>query len=322
MSTEVAVRPEASLPEAVSRRNIDEAQWRTLMNSLFPGARSESVLMVVDYCRARRLDPMKKPCHIVPMNVKDAKTGEWGWRDVVMPGIYEYRTTAMRTGLYLGHSKPVFGEMAEIFGVTAPEWCEMTMFRRASNGDRIEFPVRVYFREACATTQKKDDKGKRTGAPVANDRWAKAPIQMLLKTTEAAGLREAFPDEFGGEPTAEEMEGQFQPVIDSKPVIQQPQRLSASTETAAPAAEEKPKDEPKPEQPRAYTIANGEKRMSGGKPYWIITVGSGEKFYTRDESLARACEMAKESALAVALESKDAGGQNHLTKVTPVEEQA
>jgi hypothetical protein len=31
---------------------------------------------------------------------------------------------------------------------------------------------------------------------------------MLTKCTEAAGLREAFPDELGGEPTAEEMDGQ------------------------------------------------------------------------------------------------------------------
>src|SRR6266542_2496358 len=80
------------LPEPVVRRGITEAKWRMLFN-LYPGARADSALMVWDYCQARKLDPMKKPCHIVPMDVKDAQ-GNWTKRDVVMPGIYEYRITA------------------------------------------------------------------------------------------------------------------------------------------------------------------------------------------------------------------------------------
>src|SRR5678816_4623930 len=114
-----------ALPEPVSRRGISEAQWRTLCNNLFPGATSNSVLMVWDYCVARRLDPLKKPCHIVPMEVKDAKTGKYEYRDVVMPGIYEHRTTATRTGQYLGHSEPIYSEdTIDVAGVPVPEWCE------------------------------------------------------------------------------------------------------------------------------------------------------------------------------------------------------
>lgn len=189
------------LPEPVRRRNLTEAEWRTLKTSLFPGASNDSVLMVVDYCRARKLDPLKKPCHIVPMRVKNAD-GNYEWRDVVMPGIYELRTTAQRTGEYLGHSKPEYGPAIDIFGVTAPEWCEMTIYRyNALAKQRVEFPVRVYFREAAAT--KSDKKGQ----TVCNDRWNRAPVQMLTKCTEGAGLREAFPDELGGEHIAEEMDG-------------------------------------------------------------------------------------------------------------------
>lgn len=204
MAGEVLKTPVPSVPEAIARRGINEAQWRTLCNSLFPGADPKSVLMVVDYCAARKLDPMKKPCHIVPMRVKDARTGDYGWRDVILPGIYEYRTTAQRTGEYLGHSKPVYGPSTDVYGVAAPEWCEMTMYRWNTNAGReVPFPVQVFFREAVGLT-----KDKKTGAIEANDRWSKAPIQMLTKCTEAAGLREAFPDELGGEPTAEEMDGQ------------------------------------------------------------------------------------------------------------------
>lgn len=194
-----ALEPLKGLPEPVARRGISEAQWRTLMNTLYPGAKAESVLMVWDYCLARRLDPLKRPCHIVPMEVKNAKTGTFEWRDVVLPGIYEHRTTAQRTGAYLGHSRPDYGPLEAVAGVTAPAWCEMTFYRwNGDAGQRAEYPVRVLFREVVALT--KDKK--------ANGRWTKAPVQMLTKCTEAAGLREAFPDEIGGEPTAEEMDGQ------------------------------------------------------------------------------------------------------------------
>jgi phage recombination protein Bet len=187
-----------ALPEPVAKRGMNEAQWRTLCNSLYPGANPQSVLMVVDYCKARQLDPLKKPCHIVPMQVKDAKTNTYGWRDVVMPGIYEYRTTAQRTGDYLGHSKPEYGPDVDYRGVKAPEWCELTAYRHHIIAGKVEFPVRVYFREVVGT----DKEGK------PNARWSKAPIQMLTKCTEASALREAFPDEFGGEVTAEEVDGQ------------------------------------------------------------------------------------------------------------------
>ncbi len=199
-----AVADIVQLPAPVARRGITEAQWRTLMNNLYPGAAAESVVMVWDYCAARKLDPLKKPCHIVPMRVKDAKTGDYGWRDVVMPGIYEYRTTAMRTGEYMGHSKPEYGPTVEHLGATVPEWCAMTIYRwNAHANQRTEYPVQVYFRECAGTA-----KDKQTGKPYLNQRWATAPIQMMTKCTEAYGLREAFPDELGGEVTAEEFEGQ------------------------------------------------------------------------------------------------------------------
>jgi phage recombination protein Bet len=200
---------EPKLPPAVARRGISDAQWLTLKNNLFPGARGESVLMVWDYCVARKLDPMKKPCHIVPIKVKQGD--DYVWRDVVMPGIYEYRTTAIRTGFYMGHSKPEYGPEIECYGLKAPEWCSITIYRWSPAAScRVEFPVTVYFSECVAT--KKDYKTKEI---TVNERWTKAPRQMLTKCTEAAGLREAFPDELGGEPTAEEMEGHSQTEVTS-----------------------------------------------------------------------------------------------------------
>lgn len=214
--TTAELAKKVELPEPVARRGITEAKWRTLMNSLYPGASGSSVLLVWDYCQARKLDPLKKPCHIVPMEVKVGDRYEW--RDVVMPGIYEHRTTAQRTGQYLGHSKPEYGAATDWAGLTAPEWCEMTIYRwNAEARTRVEFPVRTYFREVVAT--KRDGK--------ANSRWTKAPIQMLTKCCEASGLREAFPDELGGEQTAEEMDGQrainITPLDDAKAALVKPE---------------------------------------------------------------------------------------------------
>lgn len=226
-----------ALPEPVTRRGISEAQWRTLCNSLFPGANPQSVLLVWDYCVARRLDPLKKPCHIVPMEVKDAKTGDYGWRDVVMPGIYEHRTTAQRTEQYLGHAKPEYGPNVTVLGVTAPEWCDFTVYRWNPRAEqRAEFPVRVLFAEVVAV--KKD---KKTGEWKANARWAKAPFQMLTKCAEAAALREAFPDELGGEQTAEEMDGQraIDGPVEEKPTpaLVKPENYDAWLPTLTTAAE-------------------------------------------------------------------------------------
>lgn len=296
----------SAVPDVVARRGLDEAQWRTLMGSLFPGARPESVLMVVDYCRARKLDPLKKPCHIVPMRVKDAKTGEWGWRDVVMPGIYEYRTTAMRTGQYAGHSQPEYGPMVEFAGVTAPEWCAMTIYRRQGH-ERIEFPVRVYFREAAQTKQD----GK------ANDRWSKAPIQMLTKVCEAAGLREAFPDEFGGEMTAEEMDGQGV-ALDEKPVVQQPQRKSEAPAATPPVQAVvdvalTPKTEPADP---GVTIRLERRQPASGPPYWIVRT-SDQRILLRPEDgdgwseIVQALQQAEREQRPVVLTGAAVEGQKY-----------
>lgn len=190
----------ANIQTALTERNIDTAVWTTLQNSVFPGAKDESILLAVDYCKARKLDILKKPCHIVPMQVtlsgqrdnngNDRKI----WRDVIMPGIYEQRITAFRTGQMAGQDEPVFGNTVAFKGIEAPEWCRVTVYRFI-NGERCAFSHTEYFSEACATT--------RDGS--LNSMWRKRPRGQLAKCTEAGALRKAFPDELGGVITADEV---------------------------------------------------------------------------------------------------------------------
>lgn len=183
-----------NIQTALTERNIDTAVWTTLQNSVFPGAKDESILLAVDYCKARKLDILKKPCHIVPMSVTDAKTGNKNWRDVIMPGIYEQRITAFRTGQMAGQDEPVFGDTVTFRGIEAPEWCRVTVYRFINN-ERCAFSHTEYFCEACATTK--------DGKP--NSMWSKRPRGQLAKCAEAGALRKAFPDELGGVITADEV---------------------------------------------------------------------------------------------------------------------
>jgi phage recombination protein Bet len=189
------------LPAAVADRGLSAAQWRALKYVLYPGAADQSIFLVIDYCHAMKLDPMRRPVHIVPMEVRIAGTDRSEWRDVPIPGIYLWRTIASRTGLYLGHTTPEYAtEIIDLRGVKAPEWCAMTFWRAAPlvGMQPLAFAVKTFFREVVATN--------REGKP--NARWSRAPVQMLTKCTEAAGLREAFPDEFGGTHTSDELDGQ------------------------------------------------------------------------------------------------------------------
>ncbi|PSW05478.1 recombinase RecT [Photobacterium lipolyticum] len=94
---------------AVAQRGIDEATWHALQDSVYPGAKSDSILMAIDYCKARGLDILLKPVHLVGMSVKNAQTNKNDWRDVVMPGIGLYRIQADRSGTYAGSDEPEFG---------------------------------------------------------------------------------------------------------------------------------------------------------------------------------------------------------------------
>ncbi|GAB2494171.1 phage recombination protein Bet [Arenimonas alkanexedens] len=172
-----------------------------LKTSLYPGASDGSVDMVLAYCRAAGLDPMKKPVHIVPM--WDSKAREM--RDVVMPGIGLYRTDAARTGEFAGMTEAEFGPMVtERLGAREcafPEWCRVTVSRRLPSGHVAQFTAVEYWVENYAI------KGGKDQDQAPNAMWTKRPRGQLAKCTQAQALRMAFPEATGGMPTAEEMEG-------------------------------------------------------------------------------------------------------------------
>lgn len=173
---------------------------KVLQTSLYPGAATESIKMVLGYCKAAGLDPMQKPVHIVPM--WDSKAGQM--RDVVMPGVNLYRTQAARSGECAGVTEPEFGpDVTEEIGgqrITFPQWCRVTVSRRLPTGEIVNFTAREFWKENYAV------KGGKEKSIAPNAMWTKRPYGQLAKCAEAQALRKAFP-EIASQPTADEMEG-------------------------------------------------------------------------------------------------------------------
>lgn len=189
-------------PSTLPALAMNEAQLVTVLeNSLYPGASAQSIALVINYCQASGLDPMQKPCHIVPM--WDSKRG--AMRDVIMPGVGLYRTQAARTGQYAGVTEPEYGpDVTEAIGgvqITFPVWCKVSVKRLLPNGTIVEFAATERWKENYAV------KGGKEKSIAPNAMWTKRPYGQIAKCAEAQALRKAFPEMTGSQPTADEMEG-------------------------------------------------------------------------------------------------------------------
>lgn len=210
-----AVTIRARLPMAVGVTGITPQQWRVLTDAIFPSAKSaDSIALALDYCKARGLDPFKRPVHIVPMwNSSLGREVETVW-----PGINELQVTAARSGGWAGMDEPKWGpDVVRVFKgrkkekkgntekyidieaeVVFPEYCSVTVYR-VINSVRCAFSEPVYWLEAYARSSKWSE--------VPNDMWLKRTRGQLHKCAKAASLRAAFPEDAGNDYTAEEMEG-------------------------------------------------------------------------------------------------------------------
>lgn len=228
-ATEHAELP-ARIPYSIGAQalGVDDAAWRTLVDAVFPSAKTQAgVILALNYCKRRGLDVFKRPVHIVPMNTKkrspDGKE-YWTLIETVWPGINELRTTAFRTGVYAGCDPAQFGpdliQEWEFAGnddagehpnapsagekkiapkrtlkLTIPEWCQITVYRMIA-GQRVPFPgPRVYWLEAYATAGRSE---------LPNEMWRDRARGQIEKCAEAAALRKAFPEELAGEYTIDE----------------------------------------------------------------------------------------------------------------------
>jgi len=203
----LTIAPRYTKPDGFQGTDV---AWR-VMCDLYPAAETPEVVMaVIEYCSARKLDPLRRPVHVVPMyNARLRRKVQ-----VVMQGINELETSAHRTGLWAGMDMPQWGPdetktfrgqaenddgstRATEITITYPVWCAVRVHRIVGGKERA-FAEPVYWIEAYGRA------GFRSEVP--NARWTQAPRQMLMKCAKAASLRAAFPEEIG-DYAAEEFEG-------------------------------------------------------------------------------------------------------------------
>ena len=218
-STAVAVvQPVRMAPPAgvLEQYNLTPDAWRATVDAVFPLAKTVgAVVMALAYCERHKLDVFQRVVHIVPMRVGRQNV------ETVWPGIALYRIRAQRQPDFDGWDDCEFGEdvtttfrgkqqqwdnngnKAGVKDVevelTHPEWAQFIVYKWL-HGRRVKLPGgKIWFNETFSEIA--------NGVPVPNARWQRAPRQMLEKCAEAAALRRAWPDVFGGELTAEEAEG-------------------------------------------------------------------------------------------------------------------
>lgn len=216
---------------------VNKTTWRPLVEAVFPAAKSaDSVIMALAYCKARKLDPFKRPVNIVP--VWDSKSRRM--IETVWPSITEHRITAHRTGLYAGIDDTEYGPLEtrtftgrvkrddqyvdETVDLEFPAWAKVTVYKMIG-GVRCPFSAKVYWLEAY---------GRQGRTDLPNSMWQQRPHGQLEKCAEAAALRKAFPEEIS-EPTAEEMEGQVVAYGAPAPLTEAATAITAAAVPSAPA---------------------------------------------------------------------------------------
>lgn len=205
MSNELLIKQKKDV-EIAETLSIDVDIYRALRYSLFPDDSIPEYAfgLYLAACKAKNYDPLKKPYHIVMMNinVNPNKKAEpiWEKRPTIMPGIISLRIDAERTNKFAGMSETEFGPMiTEKFvdkTVCYPEWAKLTVYKMF-NGIRIEIPAKLYWKECYGVSKK--------GSTIPNDMWTKRPRAMLEKCVNAHALRIAFSEEIGGMHTPDEL---------------------------------------------------------------------------------------------------------------------
>jgi phage recombination protein Bet len=274
---EVAVFQKPRLPwhDAIADKygdiGVTKSNWKSLVETCYPNAKNlDTVLLVLAWCQARKLDPFKKVAHIVPMWSSKEKR----YVDTVWPSIAEIRITAHRTGDYAGIDRPVWGAtITKTFkgpvkgknGTTTvekiisfPETCSITVYRM-TQGVRCAYTAEVFWEEAFSEASYK------SGVP--NDMWEDRPFGQTSKCAEAAALRMAFPEEIGNEYAAEEMEGKH--IVEATTIEPDSGATKALPPPPPPPAKKeaaKPKKEPPAEEKETPAEDRGKPDEPAGEP--------------------------------------------------------
>lgn len=177
-----------SQPAQVSQQQMD-----LLKQTVAKGCTDIEFMLLMELCRAKKLDPFAK--HIQPVKRWDPDTQTMGV--TFQTGIDGFRLLAERSGVYGGQDGPYWcgddGVWVDVWTKpTAPTAAKVGVFRK--DFDRPIYAV-AHYSEYVQT--------KKGGEP--NTMWSKMACNQLAKCSEALAIRKAFPEDLAGLYTPDEM---------------------------------------------------------------------------------------------------------------------
>ena len=197
----------------------------------------QEIKMFLSLCIYQKLNPFLREVYLIKYKE--------GQPAAMVTGKETFLKRAVRNPKYAGHKT---GITANDAGDVVSAWAEVYV-----SGYQVPIRCEVDFEEYCQYTYDYQTKKKK-----ANRMWAEKPKTMLKKVALVQALREAFPEDFGGLYSQEEMpigERQLptEPVFFPSAEIEEPKSRSHPTHTQEPVTIDQI-PEPKPKVPQIAPI--------------------------------------------------------------------
>ncbi len=167
-----------------SPMEFDNDKVQLLKNTVCKGASTDELQLFLHVCSRTGLDPFRNQIYAIKRNSKD------GARMTIQTGIDGFRLIAERTERYAPGKEPVYEYDQQGKLVAATSYIK----KQTSDGTWHDVSAKAYWDEYAQVFN---------GKP--SQFWAKMPHVMLAKCAEAIALRKAFPADFSGIYTTEEM---------------------------------------------------------------------------------------------------------------------
>ena len=172
---------------------LDNQQVQLLKDTICKGATDQEFELFVGVCRRTGLDPFAK--QVYPVKRWDGKLGRETM--TIQTSIDGYRLIADRTGKYCPGREPTYDydNAGNLIAATA------YVKKQTRDGTWHEVAAKAFYSEYCQTFL-----DKKTGEKKPTQFWEQMKHNQTAKCAEALALRKAFPGEFSGVYTKEEMQ--------------------------------------------------------------------------------------------------------------------
>lgn len=187
MLKEVAIKDGINVVNYMSGNHEISLDAETVKKYLVSGnpdnISDQEIVMFLQLCKMQKLNPFLREVYLIKYGTSKA---------TMVTGIETFLKRAAKNPKYRGHEVGITEDGAKA-------WCKVYV-----EGYQIPITREVLFIEYVGL---KDEyvNNKKTGNKIPNAMWTSKPQTMLKKVAEAQGLRAAFPDDFGGLYSAEEI---------------------------------------------------------------------------------------------------------------------